>query len=96
MDEVGDTIGLREVTTELGLESDVGQVGQAVGEGLFLIGIPEEASVIEARFEHTFITALDQTFGQRVDDSLSPTVVLGRDPDEQGSHLRDPESHSSH
>ena len=35
----------------------------AVGELLVLIDIPEEASVIEARFEDSFIATLDQAFG---------------------------------
>src|SRR5262249_45522501 len=38
--------GLFKIAAEFGLECDVGEVGEAVAERLFLIGIPEEAGVV--------------------------------------------------
>ena len=57
-----DTLGLFEIRTQLGLERDVSQILHTIREFLLLIGFPEEASVVEARLQHAFIAAPDQSF----------------------------------
>ena len=63
--EIGDAIGLGEIASELGLERDVGQIGQAVGQLLALVGIPEEAGVVEAGAENALVAAADEGLRDR-------------------------------
>ena len=56
-------LGLLEIAAEFGLEGDVGEIVHAVGELLFLIGVPEEAGVVEAGAQHAFIAVTDQALG---------------------------------
>ena len=55
--------GLLQIRPELGLESYVGEIFDAVREFLALIGLPEEARIVEARAQHALVAAADQSFG---------------------------------
>ena len=56
-------LGLFEIRAQLGLEGDVGEVRDAARERLFLIGLPEEAGVVEAGAQYAFVAAPHEAFG---------------------------------
>ena len=62
-DQRDHALGLFEIRAELGLKGDVRQIGYAVGQLLLLIGVPEEAGVVEAGAQHALVAAAHQAFG---------------------------------
>ncbi len=62
----GSRCGFFEIGAELGLERDAAEIDHAIGEGPFLIGVPEEAGVVEAGSQDAFVAVLDQAFGVAV------------------------------
>jgi hypothetical protein len=57
------TLGLGQIAAELGLEGHVGEIGLAIGERLFLIGLPEEARVVEAGTQDALVATADEALG---------------------------------
>ena len=69
IDQFIHALGLFEIGAEFGLEGDVGQIVHAIGKGSFLIGIPEEAGVVEAGAQDAFIAVWIRPSG-------SPSVLV--------------------
>ena len=61
--ELHHAFGLGEVAAEFGLEGDVGEIRLAIGECFLLVGIPEEARVVEAGAQDALVAAAHEAFG---------------------------------
>ena len=51
------------VAAKIFLEGDVTQQMNALAKGLFLVRLPEEAGIVEARAQNAFVAVPDQSFG---------------------------------
>src|SRR3954466_2879698 len=63
VDQFGNAPGFLEITAEVLVERNRLQRLDSVLQGMFLINVPEEAGVIEARAQDALITVTDQAVG---------------------------------
>ena len=62
-DQRDDALGFFQIGAELGLKGDLCKILDAIGERLLLIDVPEEAGVVEAGAQDSFVAVPDQAFG---------------------------------
>ncbi len=79
-----DTLGLVVVAAEIFLESDMLQGIETFQQRFLLVRFPEEARIVEARAQHSFIAVPDQTLADRCQCSALPENAAAACP----QHLR--------